>query len=64
MGAGVRFRENGTTYYADLIDDHYISWARERSGPNRSSTVLGDGGLGDSTRFIYPDYYSGKIIVK
>ncbi len=58
VGAAVRFREDGTTYYADPIDDHYLSWARERSGPNRSSTALGDGGLGDTTRFIYPDYPS------
>ena len=61
VGAAARFREDGTTYYADPIDDQYLSWARERSGPKRTSTTVGDGGQGDTARFIYPDYPSRSL---
>ncbi len=58
VGANVRFHEDGTTYIADPIDQMYIDWAVKREGPTRSSTAIGDGGLGDPSRFVYPNYES------
>ncbi len=60
VGANVRFREDGSTYYVDPIDQMYIDWAKNGEGPTFTSNVTGDGGLGDPARFVYPAYESGS----
>ena len=55
-GSGVRFTEDGTVDNVDPIDQRYLQWAAQGTGPNFISSVPGDGGLGDPATFEFPDY--------
>lgn len=57
-GAGVRFNPDGSTYNADPIDERYLGWAKNKIGPSSVSRSIGDGGLGDSATFVFPEYPS------
>jgi len=55
VGGNVRFNQNGTTYIDDEIDQKYIGWAKNNEGPTAFTETLGDGGIGDSASFKYPE---------
>lgn len=59
-GSAVRFAADGTRSVADPIDARYLGWAREGGGPSFISERPGDGGLGDSATFVFPDYPSER----
>ena len=54
VGGNVKFKDDGTPYVEDSIDNMYLKWARDNSGPNKLTKVRGDGGIGDADRFKYP----------
>ena len=59
VGGNVKFHDDGTPYVEDEIDNRYLTWARENSGPDKLTKAkshggIGDGGLGDAHQFNYP----------
>ncbi len=57
-GAGVRYDADGVPTNVDPVEVRYLTWARDRTGPDFTSRSPGDGGLGDSSTFVFPDYPS------
>ncbi len=55
-GAGVRFNKDGTTYNQNTVDQRYINYALSKSSPNSF--------LGDTDRFILPEYTSKSLNLK
>jgi len=57
VGGNIRFREDGTTYIDDTIDAMYINeWAKNNGGPKSIDEYKGTTALGNSVRFVYPQY--------
>jgi hypothetical protein len=54
VGSSVRFNdEDATTSYDDGSDQFYLEWVRTNGGPERYSSEVGDGGVGDTDRQRY-----------
>ncbi len=63
VGGNIRFKEDGTTYIDDDIDEIYINqWAKNNGGPQTLEEYTGTTALGNSVRFVYPQY-STKVAV-
>ncbi len=60
VGGNVRYREDGSTYIDDPIDQRYIDWARNNSGPHSLTKSLDDNGVGSHNNFVYPNYTNGS----
>lgn len=61
VGASARIYPDGSTFVDSPIDRHYFDWARNDSAPTTGAVTHGDGGLGDSARFVHP-YYPSRTI--
>ena len=63
VGGNIRFRENGTTYIDDPIDKKYINeWAKNNGGPKNIRDFKGTTALGNSVRFVYPEYSTESAV--
>ena len=60
-GASARIYPDGSTFIDSPIDKRYFEWANNSNAPTVDSVVRGDGGLGDSARFVHPYYPSRSI---
>ncbi len=57
VGGNIRFKEDATTYIDDTIDEMYINeWAKNNGGPKDMAAYKGTTVVGNSVRFVYPDY--------
>lgn len=61
VGSGVRFDTSGNTINENAIDSYYIGWALNDTAPSTTSSTIGDGGLGDSNRFVHPTYTGSSL---
>ena len=62
VGGNVKFSNDGTTYVDNSIDTMYLDWAKNNDGPTTLTSNLGDGGIGDSGRFLHPPYNTDPVI--
>jgi len=60
-GANARIYPDGSTYIDSAADKRYFNWANNSNTPTIGAVVHGDGGLGDSARFVHPYYPSRSI---
>ena len=71
VGGNVRFKSDGSTYIDNPVDKNYISWALNNAGPEHTTRVLNDGGVGDTGgnntefgefRFKHPNYSQAPAV--
>ncbi len=70
VGGNVQFNADGSTFVTDSIDNRYLNWAKNNTGPTFYTTAFGDGGLGDhigngntaESGFHYPAYSTAPAV--
>jgi len=62
VGGNVKFSSDGSTYVDNSIDTMYLDWAKNNDAPPNITSAVGDGGIGDSGRFIHPVYNTDPAV--
>ena len=62
VGGNVKFSSDGSTYVDNSIDTMYLDWAKNNDAPHNITSTVGDGGIGDSDRFIHPVYNTDPAV--
>ena len=63
VGGNIRFKKDGTSYIDDEIDKMYINqWAKNNEGPKTIAEYKGTTALGNSVRFVYPQYSTQEAV--